>query len=206
MATLKERILDLLQNGDGLTDREITNRLFAPGALQQPVNQTCRQLLSEGRITRTLREDGKIGNYLGTRSDYEIFEESQPDNPSADCLSEDSAKLHLKGWLESEGWRATVAWRNERGIDIEAFKENQRWIIEVKGTGSRDPMRVNYFLAVLGEILQRINDPTAKYSIAFPDHRQFRNLWARLPDLAKTRIGVTILFVDLSGKVEELQT
>jgi hypothetical protein len=45
-------------------------------------------------------------------------------------------------------------------------------------------MRVNYFLGALGEILQRMEDPTAKYSIALPDLQQFRNLWKKLPSLA----------------------
>jgi hypothetical protein len=64
-------------------------------------------------------------------------------------------------------------------------------------------MRVNYFLAILGEILQRMSDPEAKYSIALPDLGQFRNLWARLPELAKSRTGITILFVNADGDIEE---
>jgi len=119
-----------------------------------------------------------------------------------DFLSEDSVKRHLQAWLESQGWRVTVVWGKGRGIDIEAFKQDQRWIIEAKGSGSRDPMRVNYFLCMLGETLQRMNDPRARYSIALPDHRQFRNLWARLPELAKSRTEITILFVDASGNVD----
>jgi hypothetical protein len=200
--TLKERILALLQNGDGLTDREITDRLFAPGALQQPVNQTCRQLELQSRLLRRTRPDGKIGNYLNGVT--EAAQETEDVPISSDFLSEDNVKLHLKNWLESQGWRTTVVWRKERGIDIEAFRNNQRWIIEAKGSGSRDQMRVNYFLSILGETLQRMNDPGAKYSIALPDHRQFRNLWARLPDLAKSRTTITMLFVDLNGKVEEI--
>lgn len=203
MPTLKERILGLLQNSDGLTDREITDRLFAPGALQQPVNQTCRQLEAQGRVFRRSRPDGKIGNYLVAGAVNEVQRE-QTRAPQNDFLSEDSVKLHLKNWLESQGWRATVIWQKERGIDIEAFKEGQRWIIEAKGSGSRDQMRVNYFLAILGETLQRMNDPDAKYSIALPDHRQFRNLWTRLPELAKSRTGITILFVGGEGNVQEI--
>src|SRR5439155_16872040 len=88
--------------------------------------------------------------------------------------------------------------------DVDAFKEGHRWIIEAKGTGSRDQMRVNYFLAVLGEILQRMIDPQAKYSIALPDYRQFRNLWTHLAELAKSRTGITILFVDSEGNVNEV--
>jgi hypothetical protein len=38
-----------------------------------------------------------------------------------------------------------------------------RWVIEAKGGGSLNPMRVNYFLAVLGELLQRMSDPCARH-------------------------------------------
>lgn len=85
-----------------------------------------------------------------------------------------------------------------------AVQESQRWIIEVKGEGSLQPMRVNYFLSILGEVLQRMDDPNAKYSIALPDIQQFRNLWRRLPTLAKTRTDITALFVDAQGNVVEV--
>jgi hypothetical protein len=42
-------------------------------------------------------------------------------------------------------------------------------------------MRVNYFLGVLGELLFRMNDAEAKYSIALPDVPQFRKLWSGVP-------------------------
>jgi hypothetical protein len=64
-------------------------------------------------------------------------------------------------------------------------------------------MNVNYFLAVLSETLQRMDDPHAKYSIALPDVKQFRNLWNRLPLLAKKRTGITALFIDEQGNVSE---
>ncbi|BDG48321.1 hypothetical protein PspKH34_28820 [Parageobacillus sp. KH3-4] len=54
-------------------------------------------------------------------------------------------------------------------------------------------LNVNYFLTILGEILQRMEDPYAKYSIALPGIQQFLKLWDRLPLLAKMR---TALFVD----------
>ena len=37
-------------------------------------------------------------------------------------------------------------------------------------------MRVNYLISMLGETLQRMDDPDAKYSIAIPDVQQFREL------------------------------
>jgi hypothetical protein len=65
-------------------------------------------------------------------------------------------------------------------------------------------MRVNYFLGALGELLQRMNDPNAKYSVAFPNLEQFRRLWARLPRLAKERTVISCMFVRADGEVTEV--
>jgi hypothetical protein len=97
-----------------------------------------------------------------------------------------------------------LAWAKTRGIDLHARRGEERWIIEVKGSGSLDPMRVNYFLGVLGETLQRMDDPKAAYSIALPDLKQFRNLWKRLPILAKQRTKITALFVKGDGHVQQV--
>jgi len=51
---------------------------------------------------------------------------------------------------------------NRCGINVEALRKSERWIIEAKGGGSRDAMRVNYFIAMLGETLQRMSDPDAR--------------------------------------------
>jgi hypothetical protein len=119
-------------------------------------------------------------------------------------LQEDRVKEIIEQHLRRTGWSAKVAMGHEHGIDIEAFSASgERWIIEAKGCGSLNPMRVNYFLMILGELMQRMNDPKAKYSIALPDLPQFRRLWQRLPDLAKTRLAATCLFVTHAGSVEE---
>lgn len=107
--------------------------------------------------------------------------------------------------LEASGWQVDVAWGRARGADMRATKGDERWLIEAKGCGSRNPMRVNYFLCVLGELLQRMNDDGARYSIALPDMKQFRGLWDRLPSLAKRRTRISALFVDPTGKVEEVR-
>ena len=88
-------------------------------------------------------------------------------------------------------------------MDIEAVRGGKRWLIEVKGIGSRSAMRVNYFIGVLGETLQRMDHAEAKYSIAVPDVPQFRRLWDRLPDLAKQRTTISALFVTPDGSVIE---
>jgi hypothetical protein len=57
--------------------------------------------------------------------------------------------------LESARWQVQVIWGRAAGIDIEARRDGQRWMIEAQGSGSLEAMRVNYVLAILGEVLQR---------------------------------------------------
>lgn len=203
--SLKERVARLVAEEPGLADRELTDRLFGPGSPQQPVNQAARALVEEGRIHRLRRADGKLGNYPGpapgARRDSAREAAPQPDATAE--LSEDEVKRLLGIWLERDGWSVSIAWGTARGVDIDARRNGERWLIEVKGCGSRDPMRVNYFLAALGELLQRMTDPRARYSVAFPDLPQFSRLWQKLPRLAKDRTGITALFVAASGDVRE---
>jgi hypothetical protein len=104
----------------------------------------------------------------------------------------------------ASGWQVRVKWGRTQGIDIEATKGLSRWIVEAKGGGSLQAMRVNYFIGMLGELLQRMDDPGARYSIALPDMKQFRGLWERLPDLAKSRTTISALFVDAAGHIDEV--
>jgi hypothetical protein len=205
MANLKARMLQLLSESPGLTDREITDRLFDTATGQQPVNRAARELAVTAKIFRRAREDGKLGNYLPNGEANMDREVSIRQNgvPGSDMLSEDEVKRRVQQWLEQSGWKVTVIWGRGRGIDVEAKKGTQRWIIEAKGCGSLNPMRVNYFVSMLGELLQRMNDANARYSIALPDLKQFRGLWARLPDLAKSRTGISALFVNESGDIDE---
>jgi hypothetical protein len=204
LPTLKERIVELVKIWPGLTDREITDRLEGVSAAQQPVNQAARALAESAHFVRRSRSDGKIGNYLSTDVAARP-EETTSSRPVASVeLSEDDVKRGIEAWLADCGWRVVVKWGKSHGIDIEAHKGEQRWIIEAKGCGSLDPMRVNYFLSMLGELLQRMDDPRGRYSIAMPDMKQFRGLWSRLPDLAKTRTTISALFVDSSGHVEQV--
>ena len=197
----------LLGHTPGLTDREITDSLNGHSSPQQPTNQKCRDLEGRGVLVRRKRKDGLIGNFLASQPekiDIAPKKEVAYRQPTNDNLSEDDVKRMLEKWLIDKGWQVRIAWGHERGIDIEASKDKLLWIIEVKGSGSLQPMRVNYFLGALGELLQRMNNPDASYSIAFPDIQQFRGLWDRLPDLAKLRTGITVLFVGTDGNVVQL--
>lgn len=198
--TLEHDIRLHVADNPGLSDRELTDALRSKSSPQQPVNIACRSLESKGLIARRKRHDGKIGNYpTGAVPD------STPDpagvGAPADTLTEDELKKVLKLWLESQGWSVEVAWGGAHGVDIAARRNEELWLIEVKGRGSRPPMRVNYFLAILGETLQRMSEPSAKYSIALPDLPQFRRLWDRLPALAKERTSISALFVSDVGNV-----
>lgn len=202
MSKLKERIIELLRESSGLSDREIADVLFGNGSAQQPVNQTCRALESQGIIIRS-KLDGRIKNFLADKRQESI---QKPQGAmvvtrSDSFLSEDILKKYLENWLIHIGWKVQVAWGHSQGIDICAIQDSKRWVIEVKGEGSRPPMRVNYFLSILGETLQRMNDPVSDYSIALPDLQQYRKLWERLPTLAKQRTGISILFIDHHGNI-----
>ena len=208
---LKKQILELLGKNPGLTDREITNHLQGSSARQQPINKACHEMQDAGLIRRTERQPGKlIGNYLASSSDQSGDRTTQPTPSTNICskpkaeLSEDQIKEVLEKWLQDDGWEVQVAWGRERGIDIDARKGSERWIIEVKGPGSRSQMRVNYFIAMLGETLQRMDDKNSRYSIALPKMPQYEGLWRRLPELAKKRTTISILFVDEKQKVTHL--
>lgn len=206
MPSLPESILSAVLQTPGLTDREIANRLQGPKAPQQPINQAARALEAKGRLVRSRRPDGLLGNYPSKTSipDSPIIA-SRAKNHDVDALSEDEIKKALDDWLKAQGWKNEIVWGTTRGIDIEAKRGNERWVIEVKGPGSRQPMRVNYFLSILGETLQRMHDPRARYSIALPDLKQYRGLWERLPTLAKSRTTISLLLVTKTGGVEVLE-
>ena len=209
----KERIVFFAIRHPGKTDREITDAVDGKSKNQQAVNRACRELESIGKLQRKTREDGLIGNYpvsaLYVSADAERRGAGESSGAGStredwDGLEEDELKAHLERWLKASGWRTQVAWGRERGVDVEAVsRDGERWLIEVKGCGSRSAMRVNYFIAVLGETLQRMDDANARYSVALPDMPQFRGLWNRLPRLAKDRTRISMLFVDGVGRVRE---
>jgi hypothetical protein len=206
MARLPDQILEAISKSPGMTDREITNLLRGRHAPQQPVNQSARALEAKGYLVRRRRPDNLIGNFIGGSQPPESTAVSKTrTNHDLDALSEDEIKMVLVDWLSKDGWNTDVAWARTPGIDIDAKRGTERWIIEVKGPGSRSPMRVNYFLGILGETLQRMTDPNARYSIALPDLKQYRGLWARLPRLAKSRTTISLLLVSKSGQVESVE-
>ncbi len=202
MGELEKNIVRLLERDPGLSDRELTNVIRGEGASPQYVNQNCRQLETQGILFRKKREDGLIGNWLNiSRKASNLVDRTEIEKSNG--ISEKKIKLILEAHLTSLGWQTKIARGYTHGIDIEAKKGISRWIIEVKSIESTSPLPVNSFVSVLGEIIQRMDDPDCKYSIALPDIQQFRRLWGRLPLLAKSKLGITALFIDARGIVTE---
>lgn len=200
-----EDVTELLKETPGMSDREITDRLCGANQAQQPINGLCRRLTKKGLIVRRERSDGLLGNYLVDDSTSALGQILKPEYPRVLQLGEDQIKHKLEDHLISDGWAILgISWGKKQGIDIEAERGGERWLIEVKGIGSSPQMQGNYFLCVLGEILFRMTDPRAKYSIAIPDVRRFRNLWRQLPAEAKSRTRITALFVGESEVSEDV--
>jgi hypothetical protein len=111
------------------------------------------------------------------------------------ALTEDEVKQGAKEYLEAAGFRVTVAWGRQRGIDIRAVSGAEVMLLEAKGSAVNPPQQVNYFLGALGELLQRMSDASATYGLVLPDSQQYRGLAVRLPALAWQRLRLTVLFV-----------
>ena len=204
--TLKENIMNYITQFPGATDTEM-EKYFK--TRHQSINQACRKLEKEGCLVRkdNPEKSNHIGNYPLDKAYVRkrvVTAKKESDLEGKKPLQEDEIKVVLNDYLIKNGWDTKVAWGHKHGIDIEAVKDNKRWVIEVKGPGSRQEMRVNYFIMILGETLQRMTDSNARYSIALPDIEQFRRLWERLPQLAKERTTIDIIFVDEDGNISFL--
>ena len=60
MATLKDRIVALVEVSPGLSDREVTDRIIGESAAQQAANQAARALEREGRLIRERQAHGVV--------------------------------------------------------------------------------------------------------------------------------------------------
>jgi hypothetical protein len=147
--------------------------------------------------------NGLINRWLTDANNPTKSTDFRTEMEMANSLPDKKIKQILEIFLISQGWHPEINWKPNHGIDIEAKRENQRWIIEVKSTSLLVQEPVNSFVSVLGKILQRMDDQNNKYSVAMPDTEPFNRLWKRLPLLAKQRTGITALFVNPSGLVRE---
>lgn len=221
MATQRERILEYLRaRPNGADDGVLAGQLgIAP---RQTVNQICLQLARQGVLVRGVdRATGRFVNRLADASSVpapaaprppragltdampasrrvtiEVAEEIRRFAYAGEVhLTEDQVKEALEAMLRNEGWRVGTHWGRAHGIDIDAHRGAERLVIEAKGEGSRQAMRVNFFLGALGELLQRMDSPDASYGLALPAHRQFAGLVSRLPAWVRARLNLRFYLV-----------
>lgn len=196
-----ERVLEFVSRFPGRDDDEIAAALkITP---RQTVNIICRRLCETNVLRRERGPKGKLVNF----ATGQMTQAPRPTIPapkqSLGAMSEDQVKAAIDSKLDADGWSVQVAWGRERGIDIVASRKNEKWIIECKGTGSIPPMQNNHFVGVIGELMQRMTDDSAKHSIAFPDLPKFRRLWSELPVMVKDRLKLSALFVSDNGDIIE---
>lgn len=96
-------------------------------------------------------------------------------------------KAAVRDLLEGQGFDVSVKWGHDLGIDVDARRGGERWIVEANGTGGYDQMSRNYFFGVIGSLLQRMADEGAHYALAMPDVPPSINLVQRFPELARRR-------------------
>ncbi len=115
--------------------------------------------------------------------------------------TEDEVKEAVRAHLTARGLDVAVAWGRVRGIDIDArHPDGRRYVIEAKAeVGKNGPQQVNYFLGMLGELVQHMDDAQASYGIALPDNRQHQSLVDRLPALAKERLRLAVFWISREG-------
>jgi len=208
---LAEQILYLAKAFPGLTDRQIADRLSGEEVSHHVVDLAVQALVRKGKLVQEDHPDGKIGCYLsgetGLRAVDEELEAPAPEGSGKPVLNmpEEEVKRNVENWLKASGWDVQVNWGAGRGIDIEARRGNQRWVIEAKGSGSSKPTKNTHFSVLLGEALQRMDDPYTRYGIAFPDTNRYRKLWAKLPALAKSRLRLEVLFVRSDGRIRFME-
>jgi len=112
-----------------------------------------------------------------------------------DLLGEDEVKTAVRDHLQAQGYKVTVAKLEQHGVDIEATKGSDRILIEAKGEVPSRQQQGNYFLGALGELIQRMDDPGARYGLALPDNKRYRGLVERLPALARKRLDLVVYMV-----------
>lgn len=193
--TLAERILaELARAARPLDDDQLGERL---GVARQAVNQVARQLEKQGRLVRYANHGEKIKNRLpaGQPAVGPLTEPVAPVVRPGDLLSEDEVKAAVRDHLEAAGYKVSVAWGRRTGVDIDAAGPDGRLLIEAKGAVALQPQQHNYFLGAIGELVQRMSDPQARYGLALPDNPQYRGLVQRLPDLVWERLRLVVFFV-----------
>lgn len=103
----------------------------------------------------------------------------------------------VKAWLEERGWETL-----EHNRFIEAKKEDEKWFIDIyQATRGRKMPLPNK----LTEVIKKMEDEKAYYSVALVDSPIYRRQWNEIPDVAKDRLKVSVLLADRTGQILEMK-
>jgi hypothetical protein len=213
--TWAKRIITALDQARApLDDDELAALLNANQ--RQTINIAARKLASEGRVRREAGPAGKIVNMLtaaeappapDTVRDLDPAVPSVLRVPASPLLlTEDQVKMAAQSYLQREGWSVTIAWGRSDGVDIEAHRRNEQLYLEARGEASNPAQQASYFAGALGELVQRMRDPSAGYGLALPDNTQYRSQVQRLSPLAWERFSMVVIFVSRDWEVSEVVT
>lgn len=196
--TVATRLVAALRTHGPSDDDELAARLRIS---RQQVNQVARMLERQGVVKRTTGPAGKLINTLVDGGDVERAAVAPRGSRESSLVTEDFVKRAVYGYLVQQGCLGEVRWDHELGIDIDVTGPAGRHIIEAKGEAASDQQQRNYFLGALGELGQRMSDDGARYGLALPDNRHYRNLVSRLPPLVWNRLGLVVFFVAADGEL-----
>lgn len=185
-------ILKLLGARGPLSDSDLAASLRIS---HQTVNQVSRALQKSGYVRRYTGSDGVTVTA--------VVDISQG-GPVSSLMTEDFVKTAVAKHLGALGYTVRVAMGRTPGIDIDARKADDRIVLEAKGEAALNAQQVNHVIGALGELLQRMDDPLARYGLALPDNAQYRRLITGLPPLMRERLRFSTLFVSIDGAVEEV--
>lgn len=154
----RERILSILSKKEGLTDRELTDLVDGKGKPPQAVNQLCRRLVRQGKLTRCKRDDGLIGNCLIKKTSEEIENKE---------ILKYGKQLKNLSQLEAFGFMKAGEWFVQKGqltFDLRSFSDEVNILYayvvdgEVKYIGkSVQTLRKRVYLYKLGHDSQKAN-------------------------------------------------
>jgi DNA-binding transcriptional MocR family regulator len=196
--TVAEQVVQLLANEGPLTDVVIAQRL---GISRESAVATCRQLEIRKAVRRGLRSDGRTITHLVSQP---FSSTSEGSAETVRLITEDEVKIAMKNHLERNDHEVAVIFGQAEGIDIEARSEDGRILIEARGEAASPQQATDHFLSALGAIVRWMTDPDARYGLALPDNKVYRELVQKLPSLGRSRLNLTVFYVkrDADGKFE----
>jgi hypothetical protein len=226
----RDRILEFIERFPGRDDDKIAKGLgISP---RQTVNQVCRTLAAQGVIDRRLGPDGKLVNFLNSKTraslkssiEENLSSHSSPIDPSdatAEWFWEGNVTDMLETYFREKGWKIISKADTRiraRGVDLHVEREQRQFLIEAKGYPAafyRDPRRAAERKRT-NPALQAVHwySGALLKAICLRDANPEAIIGMAFPDFPKYRelyrktkaaliaLGIVVLFVAESGFVE----